>query len=162
MQTSIHVVSVENVQSVLDLRVAPDQISYIESTAQCLQEAEECSCYVPVALYADDELVGFAMYGFFPDEESSGQAGRVWLDRFLIDAQHQGRGFGRIMLSALLDLLNEQFGPSEIYLSLYEDNQGALRLYEKFGFRFNGELDLNGEKVMVRPQTTQEKHKPFL
>ncbi len=159
MQISINIVSVENLQAVLDLRVAPDQISYIESTAQCLQEAEECSFYVPVALYADDELVGFAMYGFFPDEQESG---RVWLDRFLIDAQHQGRGLGRIMLSALLDLLTEQFGPSNIYLSLYDDNQGALRLYEKFGFRFNGELDLNGEKVMVRPQTTQEKHKPFL
>lgn len=159
MQTSISIVSVENLQAVLELRVAPDQISYIESTAQCLQEAEECSCYVPVALYADDELVGFAMYGFFPDECESG---RVWLDRFLIDAQYQGRGLGRIMLGALLDLLTELFGPSDIYLSLYDDNQGALRLYEKFGFRFNGESDLNGEKVMVRPQTTQEKHKPFL
>jgi len=151
MQISINIVSAENLQAVLDLRVAPDQISYIESTAQCLQEAEECSCYIPVALHADDELVGFAMYGFFPDEYESG---RVWLDRFLIDAQYQGRGLGRIMLSALLDRLTEQFGPSDIYLSLYDDNQGALRLYEKFGFRFNGESDLNGEKVMVRPQTT--------
>lgn len=148
MKTEIKKVSPDNLQAVLGLRVAPDQTSYIESTAQCMEEALQCSFYVPVALYAEDELVGFAMYGFFPGEEPSG---RVWLDRFLIDAQHQGRGLGRIMLSALLDLLTEQFGPSEIYLSLYEDNQGALRLYQKFGFRFNGELDLNGEKIMVRP-----------
>lgn len=159
MKTEIKKVSPENLQAVLDLRVASDQTSYIESTAQCPEEAQECSFYIPVALYAEDEPVGFAMYGFFPGEEPSG---RVWLDRFLIDRQHQGRGLGRIMLSSLLDLLYERFGPCDIYLSLYEDNEGALRLYEKFGFRFNGESDLNGEKVMVRPQTTQEKHKPFL
>ncbi|MEJ8307174.1 GNAT family N-acetyltransferase [Saccharibacillus sacchari] len=156
MQTEIKKISPENVQAVLDLRVAPDQTSYIESTAQCLEEAQECSFYVPVALYAENELVGFAMYGFFPGEDESG---RVWLDRFLIDRRHQGRGLGRIMLSSLLDLLYEQFGPCDIYLSLYEDNQGALRLYEKFGFRFNGELDMNGEKVMVRQRKIQEDQK---
>ena len=39
---------------------------------------------------------------------------------------------------------------NEIYLSLYGDNKWALHLYQKFGFQFNGELDINGEKVMAK------------
>ncbi|OWA37792.1 spermidine acetyltransferase [Saccharibacillus sp. O16] len=146
MKTEIKRVSSANLQAVLDLRVAPNQSSYIESTARCLEDARECSFYVPAALYAEGELVGFAMYGFFPGEA---QEGRVWLDRFLIDARHQGRGLGRIMLAALLDLLRENYGLSDIYLSLYDTNKAALSLYRKFGFVFNGETDINGEKVMV-------------
>ena len=73
MKTEIKNVSAENLQAVLDLRVAPDQDSYIESTARCLEDARECSFYVPAALYAEDELVGFAMYGFFPGEDRAGR-----------------------------------------------------------------------------------------
>ncbi|WP_017814632.1 GNAT family N-acetyltransferase [Paenibacillus shenyangensis] len=147
MKIEILNVTADNLQAVLALHVAPNQVSYIENTAQCLEEAEECSFYQPAGLYADHTLVGFAMYGWFPGE---GNAGRVWLDRFLIDEHHQGQGLGTIMLTALIDHLHHVYGPADIYLSLFEDNQGALYLYEKFGFRFNGELDINGEKVMVR------------
>ncbi len=146
MKTEIKNVSAENLQAVLDLRVASDQISYIESTARCLQDARECAYYVPAALYADNELVGFAMYGFFPSED---RTGRIWLDRFLIDARHQGRGLGRIMLAGLLERLRETYGSRDVYLSLYDTNKAALSLYRKFGFVLNGETDINGEQVMV-------------
>ena len=53
------------------------------------------------------------------------------------------------MLAALLELLRGLYGPRDIYLSLYANNQAALSLYRKFGFVFNGETDVNGEQVMV-------------
>ncbi|ANF97663.1 GNAT family N-acetyltransferase [Paenibacillus bovis] len=151
MNIEIKNVTPANLLAILALRVAPNQASYIENTAQCLEEAKECSFYQPAGLYADNALVGFAMYGWFPSE---GNAGRVWLDRFLIDEKYQGRGLGTIMLSALIDHLQGLYGSPDIYLSLFEDNKGALYLYEKFGFRFNGELDINGEKIMVRSEST--------
>ena len=93
------------------------------------------------------DLVGFAMYGFFPEE---GINGRVWLDRFLIDSKHQGLGLGSIMLKALIQRLEQEFSCHEIYLSIIADNQAAIHLYQKFNFKFNGEVDSNNEKIMVK------------
>ena len=131
----------------LSLHIRESQKTYLESIEQCLEDARECNCYRPVGLYRDGVLVGFAMYGFFSIE---GKRGRVWLDRYLIDEEFQGQGLGSIMLQALINHLNKLYKCNEIYLSLYENNQRALHIYEKFNFHFNGEKDINGEKVMVK------------
>ncbi|MEG1141698.1 MAG: GNAT family N-acetyltransferase, partial [Clostridia bacterium] len=144
MSISIKDVTDKNIEQILNLSVNKSQSSYIESTKECIKEAKECKYYEPVGLYVDDKLVGFAMYGFFPGE---GGNGRTWLDRFLIDKKYQGKGIGSRMLDTLIIHLSTKFNCEEIFLSLYEDNKNALNLYEKFGFEFNGELDINKEKV---------------
>ncbi|WMX59002.1 GNAT family N-acetyltransferase [Peribacillus sp. R9-11] len=147
MTITIIEVTNENVNDILKLGINTKQKSFIETTEQCLEEAMECKYYKPVGLYSDNSLVGFAMYGFFPEE---GKNGRVWLDRFLIDARYQGLGLGSIMLKALIQRLTKEYNCNEIYLSVVEDNQAALHLYKKFNFTFNGELDINKEKIMVK------------
>lgn len=147
MGISIHDVTKENEEEILSLSVSESQTNFIETTEQCLDDAKEYPEFKPVGLYSNKELVGFAMYGYFPEEMENG---RVWLDRFLIDVNYQGIGYGKIMLTALIQRLVQEFSCQEIYLSLYEDNQSALRLYEKFDFHFNGESDINNEKVMVK------------
>lgn len=147
MNIEIKGVTKENLKEILSLHVSVNQKSYVESTKQCLEDATECDCYKPAGLYQNGILVGFVMYGLFPKE---GQKGRVWLDRYLIDECFQGKGFGSIMLNAVIEHLIKIYHCDEIYLSLYEDNQRALHLYQKFGFQFNGERDINGEKVMVK------------
>lgn len=147
MGIAIHDVTKENEEDILSLGVSEAQINFIETTQQCLEEAEECGLYKPVGLYADKLLVGFAMYGRFPNKNENN---RVWLDRFLIDAHHQGKGYGTIMLQALIQKLVQEFLCTKIYLSVYEENQSAVYLYKKFGFEFNGELDVNNEKIMVK------------
>lgn len=147
MGIAIHDVTQDNEEDILNLSVAESQTNFIETTAQCLDEAKECPNFKPVGLYVDNKLVGFAMYGRFPDEI---EQSRVWLDRFLIDANYQGMGYGKIMLQALIDTLVDKYACKKIYLSIYEDNHFAISLYEKFGFQFNGEFDVNDEKVMVK------------
>lgn len=147
MSITIKEVTEENVNEILNLQVDESQNSFIESTKQCLDDAAEHNEFKPVGLYRDECLVGFAMYGFFPDE---GENGRVWLDRYLIDLSYQGQGLGKIALSALLDHIIAKYECKKIYLSLYDDNLVALNLYRKFGFEFNGEYDINKEKVMVK------------
>ena len=145
-------VTKENRNLVLQLRVAPGQEGFVESVAQCLAEADRQSCWRPVAIYDDQILVGFAMYGFFWPYLPFG---RVWLDRLLIDGRYQGRGYGREALAGLLERLEKTYHRKKIYLSVIEANQAAIKLYEKFGFRFTGELDVNGEKVMMRKSTAK-------
>ncbi|MCP6683886.1 GNAT family N-acetyltransferase [Bacillus nakamurai] len=150
MNIEIKAVTEENRADILALHVSESQTSYIETTEQCLKEAKECRYYHPAGLYRDGDLVGFAMYGWFPEYDEENEYGRVWLDRFFIDERYQGQGLGSIMLKALIRHLAESYKCKRIYLSLFEDNQHALRLYQKFGFEYNGELDCNGEKVMVK------------
>ncbi|MGB9943845.1 spermine/spermidine acetyltransferase, partial [Bacillus subtilis] len=112
--------------------------------------ANECHYYKPVGLYYEGDLVGFAMYGLFPEYDEDNKNGRVWLDRFFIDERYQGKGLGKKMLKALIQHLAELYKCKRIYLSIFENNIHAIRLYQRFGFQFNGELDFNGEKVMVK------------
>ncbi|MDU0813958.1 GNAT family N-acetyltransferase [Bacillus siamensis] len=150
MTIEIRAVTEENRADILALQVSESQALFIETAEECLQDAEDCRHYQPAGLYVDGELVGFAMYGWFPEYDEENKNGRVWLDRFFIDERYQGRGLGRLMLDALIHHLAQLYDCRRIYLSLFEDNVHALRLYQKFSFRFNGELDSNGEKVMVK------------
>ncbi|MCI3194168.1 GNAT family N-acetyltransferase [Bacillus sp. HU-1818] len=150
MSIEIKAVTKDNRAAILALHVNESQTSYIESTEQCLKEADECHYYQPVGLYYEGKLVGFAMYGWFPEYDEENEEGRVWLDRFFIDERFQGQGLGSIMLQALIQHLAELYKCKRIYLSIFENNTHALRLYQKFGFTYNGELDFNGEKVMLK------------
>ncbi|WP_057914248.1 GNAT family N-acetyltransferase [Peribacillus muralis] len=147
MTVHIKDVTKENSAEILKLQIHEKQRSFIETTEQCLEDAIACKYYRPVGLYMRDTLVGFAMYGFFPGE---GEKGRVWLDRFFIDAKHQGQGLGTLLLEFLIQRLIREYDCPEIYLSIVEENQAASHLYKKFGFAFNGEADFNNEKVMVK------------
>ena len=106
------------------LSVSPDQSGFIEPVRECLREADGLALWRPAAIYRGDALVGFAMYGFFPDP-SPGQAVR-----------------------ALLEQLRREYGQDKVFLSVYETNTAAIRLYRKIGFRFNGGHDTKGEAIM--------------
>lgn len=153
----------QNRKALLALWVAKQQENFIESVEQCLTEAKADEHWQPIGIYDGDQPVGFAMTGFFekeypiplpPRKLKEGltfcpQPGRVWLDRFLIDAQVQGRGYGKAALDLLLRKLQAQYPGREIYLSVYPENTAAIRLYQKFGFQFIEEKDIHGETVMV-------------
>lgn len=147
MQLHFEPVTAANRNAVEKLHVAAGQETFVETCAECLAEADTRKCWRPVGIYHGPLLIGFAMYGFFWEYLPWG---RVWLDRLLIDAAFQHKGYGRAAMQGLLDRLREEYGRRKIYLSVYDNNPSAIRLYEEFGFHFNGEKDIHGEKVMVR------------
>lgn len=146
MEISIQPITRRNRQQILGLSLADAQKNFIESPEECLQEARRIWRWRPVAICAEEQVVGFAMYGNFPQE---GARGRVWLDRLLIDRKFQGIGYGSKAILTLCDRLKQQYHCEEIYLSCYPENKVALALYQKLGFQFTGEKDINGEDVMV-------------
>lgn len=146
MNIDIKRVDDSNFAKILELKVAQDQLGYIETVEECLKDAKECEYYVPAGLYIDDELIGFAMYGSFPHQV---EGKRIWLDRFLIDEHYQGQGYGKMMLEYMIEYLKHNFDAKLLYLSLYDDNERAYQMYLKQGFRANGEYDEKHEKIMV-------------
>ena len=102
MNLHIKPISAENKKEALQLNVKTEQSSFIEPVSQCIQEAEQLDLWNPVAIYHGTDMIGFAMYGFFPYEDTHG---RVWLDRFLIDNRYQGKGYGKAALKLLITRL---------------------------------------------------------
>lgn len=134
-----------NYNEAINLKVKESQEGFIETVSECLDEAKELSLWRPVGIYDNNKIIGFAMYGLWKNEGSSG---RVWLDRFMIGENFQGNGYGKVSLKSIINKIAKEYKCSEIYLSIYENNTVAIDLYKKFGFEFNGELDRNGELVM--------------
>ena len=127
------------------LTVENNQIHFIETVEECMKEADENPNWQPVCIFDDEKMVGFSMYGFMKNEKTP----RVWFDRLLIDRKYQKQGYGRESVSILLQKIQKEFPNQDIYISAYEKNQVAISLYQSFGFHLNGELDINGEKIML-------------
>lgn len=137
-------VNSENRREIESLAVFSEQAGFIESVTECLQEADGLKLWRPVGIYDNDILIGFAMYGYF-SEPSPGQ---LWLDRLLIDKKYQGKGYGKQAVLLLLDRLHTEYQSDTVYLSVYENNPHAIKLYQQTGFRFNGKRDSKGEHIM--------------
>lgn len=146
-------VTEKNWRSVAALNVAKDQQQFIESNAFSLAESLYEKNGTSVGLYDGEALVGYAMYGWYWEKRKS-----VWLDRFMIDEHYQGKGYAKRFLRILIQFLHDEFECKIIYLSLHPDNKLAMRLYESFGFRLNGDIDDEGPVVGVVMELLVNEH----
>ena len=147
MDITLTPVTAENRAAAEALRVGADQVTFIETVSECMEEADALSQWHPMGILHSGELIGFTMYGYFV--ESWG--GRLWFDRLLLDRHFQGHGWGKEAIHVILTQMRREFPGEDIYLSVYDDNPHAISLYHFYGFEFNGELDINGEKIMRLP-----------
>lgn len=135
----------DNRAACIALHVTPGQSRYIASNEDSLATADENAAVArPYAIYADGRMVGFAMFAFDEAEPSGDQ---YWLWRFMIGAEHQGKGHGSAALREIIRYF-ETYGADPITLSTKADNTAALALYHKFGFRENGQK--NGEEIVLK------------
>lgn len=131
----------ENLEECCHLRVAPEQVEFVESNVGSIAEAYVTPEFHPLAIYDGEQMVGFTMYGEEP-------IGRWWVIRLMVDPRFQGRGYGRAAMLALFDLMRERHGCDEITTSVVPGNSIAEGLYESLGFRATGEID-EDEIVML-------------
>ena len=94
----------------------------------------------PKAVYLDDAMIGFLVYGLDPDD------GRYWLITFMIDGKHQGKGCGKRAIKAFLEYFRANHDADRIVLGHRPENAAAAALYEKTGFRLTGEI-IGGEVI---------------
>lgn len=113
-----------NEYKVRNIKLKSEQENFIETVDECLKEADIYSAWHPVAIYYDEEVIGFAMYGSF------GPNKHTWIDRIMIDEKYQGRGFGRIAMKKLIDIVSKKYEVNVIYLSIIEENKVAYNLYK--------------------------------
>jgi len=87
-----------------------------------------------VACAADGQVMASAGLNILPQARC-----RHVADIFLVVRDEwQGKGVGRALLQALLDLSDNWLGLIRLELMAQQDNQRAIALYERFGFRHEG------------------------
>ena len=133
-----------NQYKVRNIKLKPGQDKFIETVDECLKEAENFHEWHPVAIYYDDEIIGFAMYGSF------GLNKDTWIDRIMIDEKHQGKGYGKLAMIKLIDIVSKEYGVNVIYLSITEENRAAYTLYKNIGFEFMNERDPNNGELLFK------------
>ncbi|MEW8955438.1 GNAT family N-acetyltransferase [Clostridium sp.] len=104
---------------------------FVDSVAYCMVWAS-MENLTPKAIYDEEELIGFTMYGFC--EEVSDYK----IYNILIDRNHQGKGYGRNIVNHLIGELKEVPSCSNIYLTFNPENLRAKGLYESLGFENTG------------------------
>lgn len=136
-------VTADNRQAVASLALAPDQEDLVASNAESLREARSDPDARPRAVYAGGRVVGFLMYDAGePDDELR----EALIYRFMIDRNHQGKGYGRVALALAIDEIRAIGGVSKISISYMPDNPTAKPFYASFGFVEAG-VDEDGEMI---------------
>ncbi len=142
MSVELRQITRDNWRECVRLKVADDQQKYVASNAVSLAQSKyEPEC-VPLSVYDGDTIVGFVMYR----PEDYGLSKLWFIDRLMIGAQYQGKGYGRAAMEALLARLRAIPGYNAVLISFVPGNATAEKLYSSLGFKDTGEID-EGEIV---------------
>ena len=142
MAVTLREITRDNWRECVDIRVDASQTQFVASNMFSLAQSKyEPEC-VPLAVYDDEQMVGFVMY----KPEDYGLAKTWFIDRLMIGADHQKKGYGRAAMIALIDRLRSQPGYSAILISFVPGNDIAQKLYSDLGFKDTGEIE-EGEHV---------------
>lgn len=138
MDISLRPIDDTNRHECVALSVTEAQDKLIAPNSKSLAWADINTRCVPLAVYADGKMVGFAMYEPRGNDVFS-------VHRFMIDCRHQRNGIGLNAMQLVMGTISS-LGGKTIYLSFRPDNIAAKRLYEKLGFDFHEE-EPDGELV---------------
>ena len=133
----------ENWEQVITLKVHDEQNNFVASNLYSLVQSKyqpECK---PLAIYDDCLLVGFIMYVIPTVEQND-----YWIYRLMIDKNHQQKGYGKIAMQQIIDMIKQDKEYTKIFISFEPNNLVAKTLYESLGFISTGEID-DGEIVYV-------------
>lgn len=124
------------------LEVAQSQKDFVAPNWYSIIEATYDQSMTPLAIYHEDEMVGFLMYGKDPED------GAYWIVRLMIAERFQGKGYGKTALTKAIELLKQKPDISPyLVISTTPENSQAIRLYEGLGFKKTGEM-IDGEAVL--------------
>ena len=145
---SIRLLEKNEWKNILNLQVSITQKKFIETSAECLEDAMTNAYKIKwnfYGVYLEDKLIGFAMHG----EQKIVMLSQTWLDRFMIDENYQGKGYGKKALQLIIAKLFMHYKCKKIHLSVCKENTCAIMLYQKLGFAKTIFKDSHGEKVMI-------------
>lgn len=148
---SLQIVTASTVRAVTELRVAPEQESYVASNAVSIAQAY----FHPEAwfrsIHAENELVGFVMLRDPTLLTPPPAPAQFSLWRFMMDRRYQKAGLGRKALELVVGHVRTRPAVDALHTSYVVGPHGPKQFYLSFGFRHTGEIKPNGEVALVLP-----------
>ena len=141
MTVTLREINRDNFRQCVRLETFEEQKGFVSPNVFSIAQSKVEPNLAPYAIYDDEEMVGFIMYGPDSDEDC------YVVMRLMIDKNHQGKGFGRAAMEEAIRRMKREPDCREIALSFAPENTNAERLYESLGFRRTGEV-VEGEVVM--------------
>ena len=132
-----------NWEECINLPTSEDHVRFVAPNGYSIAKSQFYPDTIKACcIYADDNMVGFVMYG--PREDDPGL---LWIDEMMITEDHRSRGYGRAALQAIFNDANQE-GYSRVGLSTKSENIKAIRLYESAGFKSTGKTYDGGEEFI--------------
>ncbi|UGX89272.1 GNAT family N-acetyltransferase [Phyllobacterium meliloti] len=125
---------------VTSLTLGPDQLSFVATNSDSLDEAALDEDARPRVVITENRVIGFLMYEAPEDDDEA----RIY--RFMIDRAHQGRGYGKAALGKALEEIRSLGHVRHVSICYAPENEGARQLYRAAGFVEEG-LDEDGEMI---------------
>lgn len=138
---SLREITAETVRAICELEPHEAQSGFVASNAVSIAQAHFNPAAVFRAIYANEAPVGFIMWQ--PGDDGAS----CFLWRFMIDRQHQGKGYGREAIALWLKSLPPQ-GYTLARTSYVVGAGGPHGFYLTQGFQDTGEQRANGERLM--------------
>ncbi|WP_127498910.1 GNAT family N-acetyltransferase [Paenibacillus glycanilyticus] len=153
---SLRKITLDNRRDIFNLEVTEDQKRYVasnlSSVASCYVLAVNGGAPFPLAIYANEQPVGFVMitYKITGYDLPSFAGDSYCILRLMIDAKHQNKGYGREAMAKILAFIRTcPAGPARYcWIPYKKENTPARKLYEHFGFRDCDEV-LYEEEITV-------------
>ena len=140
-EVTLREVTRETVRVICKLEVAPEQRGFVAPNAVSIAQAYfEPKAWFR-AVYAGEEPVGFVMLFEDPAAEE------YYLWRFMVAAEHQGKGYGRRALDLVVERVRDLPGAIELRTSYVPGDAGPRDFYLRYGFVETGEVE-EGERVI--------------
>lgn len=124
------------------LKLKPEQESFVSSPVVSLARCQvrifgDRFEYHPMLIMDGERAVGYVTPVCDPDSDRD-----YWIDDIMIDARHQGSGYGRAAMEKALRFIRERYPRCRgVQLTCFSGNRNARALYESMGFRPTGGVD---------------------
>lgn len=136
-------ITAQNWKAVAQLELKPDQLGFVPSNLYSIAEAQFYKEAQSKAIYADDELVGYTLYGRdYATLECK-------LFRLMIAKDYQGRGYAKLAIKEVIKDLKQRFKAKRVFLSYQVDNELAKTLYKRLGFIEKGLNELGRREAVL-------------
>lgn len=128
-------IGAQNYHDVAGLRISEEQSEFVPPAVNIMARAyawrDKNSC--AYAISDDEKVIGVLLV--YEEDDS------YVLSQFLIDLNHQNKGYGKQALKLLIERLSKENKFDHITLSVIKKNAAAIHLYKSIGFTDAGYMD---------------------
>jgi diamine N-acetyltransferase len=119
MSVSLREITPENFDECINLKGADGQENFVAPNVKSIAQSKIYPTMNISAVYDEDEMVGFVMFGLDTDDE------KYYLVRLMVDEKHQGKGYGKAATLEVINQLKQVEDCHDVYLSFVPENAGA-------------------------------------